>query len=137
LNQRWYKSLNKRKWGEGLWMYVLRLRSWTAMNMRPRSEFILNHMIGESFGALLSLPLAGIFCFLDAVRDFNHQVGVGQVGVVCSDFRHSFISCLFDFLLVAFFDVFVQRTATSLNFAEVFVVYNVLGAHITKNLLAY
>jgi hypothetical protein len=43
------------------------MKSWNAMNMRPVSEFILNHMIWESFGANLSLPLAGVFCLLDTV----------------------------------------------------------------------
>jgi hypothetical protein len=101
------------------------------------SELIFNHVIWESFDSNLRLPLACVFGFLDSVRDFDHQVDVGEVRVVRSDFGHGFIGCLLDFLLVALLDIFVQRTATLCDLAKVFVVGNVLGAHVTRGLLAF
>lgn len=56
--------------------------------------------------------------------------------VLGPDFGHGFVGCFLDLLLVAVFNVFVQRAATGRNCAKVLVCCHVLRADITKRVLA-
>jgi len=92
-------------------------------------------VVWKSVSLSLSLSFASIFCLLDSVRDLDHQVSIRETGIVCSNFGHGIIGCLFDFLFMPVLDVLMQRTTFLSDFAEVLIIGDVLGADITRHIL--
>jgi hypothetical protein len=113
---------------------------WIRRGCRLIDKYTAPHVPWKCSMLCLCLPSAGFFQPLDAVRDFDHQVGFGHVWMVTLSLGHCLVCRFLDLRLMAIFDIVVERTSMRIAtvgpiIAEVPVVCNVLGADVTSEQL--
>lgn len=57
------------KWRNMIWLRGCRWSWWRCSTV---DKLVINHMVWKSLRLSLSLALAGVFCLLDFIRDFDH-----------------------------------------------------------------
>ena len=130
-----YRYILLRWWYGRLCQWYRHHGPWWRGRRTSIDESTVYHMEWKCVVSSLCLTLASLLSLLDAVRNFDHQVGVGYARIVVLRFGHSFVCSLFHLLLVSLFDIVVKRATSCLSVitsTEVLVIRDVLGADIAK-----
>lgn len=109
-------------------------RLWcSSQTARSIHKLFPNHVVRKGIHSVDGLDPTLKLYFFDAVGDLDHEICVGQVGILSLDLSHCFVGSFFHSLFVHVFDIVMESTSSFTNVAKVFIAVDVFGADVAAS----